>query len=94
VRVRFPDGTQVQGTFNAGETVGDIYQFIKEQLDSQDLAFQLRMSFYMEVTNVNRSRTKWPFDGHDSDDPRSRICSKDIIDVQLESEWEWAGVER
>jgi len=48
VRVRFPDGTQVQGTFNANETVGDIYQFIKEQLDSQDLQFQLRMYLLSE----------------------------------------------
>ena len=94
MRVRFPDGTQVQGTFNADETVGDIYQFIKEQLDSQDLAFQLRMSFYTAETNMNRSRTKWPFEGYDTDDPTRWICNEDVIDVQLGSQWEWAGVKR
>jgi UBX domain len=44
VKIRFPDGIQVQGTFGADETIGDIYQFVREQL-AQDEAFQLRMSF-------------------------------------------------
>jgi hypothetical protein len=44
VRVRFPDGVQIQGTFGADETVGDIYQFVREQLAIQDVRFQLRMA--------------------------------------------------
>jgi hypothetical protein len=43
VRVRFPDGTQIQGSFGAVETVGDIYGFVRDQLSSPDVPFQLRM---------------------------------------------------
>ena len=42
MRIRFPDGTQVQGTFGSGETVGDIYAFVREQLSSPDIPFLLR----------------------------------------------------
>jgi tether containing UBX domain for GLUT4 len=42
VRIRFPDGTQVQGTFNSDETVSDIYAFVREQIASQQTRFQLR----------------------------------------------------
>ena len=44
MRIRFPDGTQSQGTFGAAETVGDIYTFVKEQLSSPDVPFQLRIN--------------------------------------------------
>jgi hypothetical protein len=43
IRVRFPDGTQIQGTFSAEETVGDIYSFVREQLQQQ-VPFSLRIS--------------------------------------------------
>jgi UBX domain-containing protein 6 len=43
VRVRFPDGMQLQGTFAAHERVRDIYDFVREQLNSPVEAFQLRM---------------------------------------------------
>ena len=41
IRVKFPDGTQIQGTFAADETVGDIYNFVREQLQ-EDVPFSLR----------------------------------------------------
>ena len=43
MRIRFPDGTQIQGSFGAVETVGDIYGFVRDQLSSPDVPFQLRM---------------------------------------------------
>ena len=43
MRVRFPDGTQVQGTFGADETVEDIYEFVREQLVDRNDQFQLRI---------------------------------------------------
>jgi UBX domain len=44
VRIRFPDASQVQGTFNPDETVADIYAFVKDQISSPH-PFQLRTSF-------------------------------------------------
>lgn len=41
VRIRFPDATQVQGTFNSDETVADIYGFVRDQISSHQ-PFQLR----------------------------------------------------
>ena len=49
MKVRFPDGTQIQGTFAADETVGDIYEFVREQL-AQDVAFHLRIALVDRVT--------------------------------------------
>ena len=43
VRIRFPDATQVQGTFNSDETVADIYAFVRDQIASQQ-PFQLRIT--------------------------------------------------
>lgn len=43
MRIRFPDGTQIQGTFGADETVGDIYTFVEEHLAKVEIRFQLRM---------------------------------------------------
>ena len=43
VRIRFPDGMQLQGTFAATETIGDIYQFVRDHLALKEVPFQLRM---------------------------------------------------
>ena len=43
VRIRFPDGTQVKGTFNSDETVNDIYAFVREQIASPRHSFKLRI---------------------------------------------------
>ena len=45
IRVRFPDGTQIQGTFRAEETVGDVYAFVREQLQ-ENVPFSLRTDLY------------------------------------------------
>lgn len=45
IRVRFPDGTQIQGTFSAEETVGDLYSFVNEQLE-ENVPFSLRSDHY------------------------------------------------
>jgi len=42
VRIRFPDGTQVQGTFNSDETVSEIYSFVREQIATPRQSFKLR----------------------------------------------------
>jgi len=43
IRIRFPDGTQVQGTFNSDESVNDIYAFVREQIASPRHSFKLRI---------------------------------------------------
>jgi len=43
IRIRFPDGMQLQGTFSANETIGDIYAFVRDHL-AVTAPFQLRMS--------------------------------------------------
>jgi hypothetical protein len=42
VRIRFPDGMQLQGTFSATETIADIYAFVQEHI-AVSVPFQLRM---------------------------------------------------
>jgi hypothetical protein len=32
IRVKFPDGYVIQGTFGALETVGDVYKFVQQNL--------------------------------------------------------------
>jgi len=43
VRIRFPDGTQIQATFGANETIGDIYDFVRGYLSTKDVPFQLHL---------------------------------------------------
>lgn len=78
MRIRFPDGVQIQGTFGADETVGDIYQFVREVLAFQDVRFQLRM---IKVNWVDfRSFTEGPTGGFGVEDTRSGICATDVVD--------------
>ncbi len=42
VRVRLPDQTQVQGTFNNLDTTGNLYKFVRDVLRAQDQQFTLR----------------------------------------------------
>jgi hypothetical protein len=51
VRIRFPDGMQLQGTFAASETIGDIYAFVREHLAVTE-PFQLRM-VRLDLVNVD-----------------------------------------
>ncbi|KAJ2944930.1 hypothetical protein O0L34_g1825 [Tuta absoluta] len=46
IRIRFPDGILLQGTFSVYETYSDIHKFVRENLHSQfrELAFFLRAS--------------------------------------------------
>ena len=41
VRVKFPDGYLLQGTFGAKEQIKDIYNFVQENLYSKDRQFYL-----------------------------------------------------
>jgi hypothetical protein len=78
VRIRFPDGVQIQGTFGVDETVGDIYQFVREQLAFQDVGFQLRM---VKVNWVDfRSFAEWCFGGFGVEYTGSGICATDVAD--------------
>jgi UBX domain len=43
IRIRFPDGMQVQGTFGAQESVGDVYDFVKSLMRQDGLGFHLSM---------------------------------------------------
>lgn len=41
VRVRFPDQTHIQAQFNSTETIGHLYEFVKSNLNTPNIAFLL-----------------------------------------------------
>lgn len=41
IRIRFPDGMQVQGSFGAQETVRDLYEFVRGVMREGGLLFRL-----------------------------------------------------
>src|SRR5579862_2014863 len=41
IRIRFPDGMQVQGSFGAQETVRDLYDFVRGMMRDGGLGFRL-----------------------------------------------------
>ena len=44
IRIRFPDGMQVQGSFGAQETLRDLYEFVRGMMKDGRLAFSLSKS--------------------------------------------------
>ncbi|CAG7733419.1 unnamed protein product [Allacma fusca] len=42
IRIRFPDGFTLQGTFAAKEKLGDIYEFVQENLALENVEFSLK----------------------------------------------------
>jgi UBX domain-containing protein 6 len=41
IRIRFSDGTYLQGTFNVYETMSHVYEFVKSCLKYEDAQFSL-----------------------------------------------------
>lgn len=50
IRIRFPDGNILQGTFSVAEKVGDVYDFVKENLESCVQHFQLKTATRVPLT--------------------------------------------
>ena len=49
VRIKFPDGYLLQGTFGALEKISDVYQFVRE-----NLKHQRKSGFYLYETPPKR----------------------------------------
>lgn len=84
VRIRFPDGMQLQGTFSATETIGDIYQFVRDHLALKEAPFQLRMADFSDGEVgwlIFRFDAEGEFGGFGIDDSTGWIFGADDVDV-------------
>lgn len=57
IRVRFPDGVYLQGTFSVYEKLCQVYEFVQSCLKNESLEFKLMSPIGGAFTNEDKSKT-------------------------------------